>query len=121
MTHTPNNTPAEPNIPPESAPLDAAYYLDEASRAMDEPGKNVSVALPNQLLNIVHALSMIDSEPGRNVTLGAEIRAAILFYGDHRRRHPDFNGQIEAARQKLQSTIGKLVLGAPEEPQDTET
>lgn len=104
MTHEQSFSSEDTN--PIEPAADYASYLEASHIVRGEGGKNVSVALPNRCLDIIMALASIDTENQRGtVTLGTEIRAAILYYGDMRRSRPGFNEQIERAKAQLERLL----------------
>lgn len=63
-------------------------------------GKNLSVRLPQQHLNILTSLAKID-----DVTLGEVVRSAILAYGDLRREDPDFADRVNEVKRQLDEVL----------------
>jgi hypothetical protein len=71
-------------------------------------GKNLSVRLPRQHLNILSSLAKID-----DVTLGEVVRNAILAYGDLRRRDPDFAEKVNEVKRQLDEVLSPTSRSRP--------
>lgn len=63
-------------------------------------GKNLSVRLPAEHMNIVMALATVDG-----ITMGEVIRHAILSYGELRRSQPDFADKVNEVKRQLDAAL----------------
>jgi predicted DNA-binding protein len=69
-------------------------------------GKNLSVRLPQEHLNIVAGLAKVDG-----VTMGEVIREAILTYGETRRQDPTLSVKIDEVKRQLDEVLTPTSAG----------
>jgi hypothetical protein len=114
MTHEHQPEPAE-NSTTAQFQRDPDYYLylDTSRITGHESGKNLRLALPNPVLDIIVALCEIDSETHPDITLGVEIRTAIMLYGDMRRREPGFSAAMARATERVQARLAPALEHYP--------
>lgn len=67
-------------------------------------GRNLSVRLPFEYLNIVMGLAKVD-----DVTMGEVIRNAILAYSEQRRQDPKLREKVDETKRQLDAVLSATV------------